>query len=175
MARDTAILPVVIFGARLRSDGTATRTLRMRVAAAHAFGMGQGRVMYMPTGGPSFPSGLTEASVMERQLAGAGVPPDAILAEETAHDTLASVLACSRLLRQRGHVGPVAVATSAYHLPRCLLLMRIMGWRVLPVPPPRLPAAQDWRRRWFWRVREVAALQWDALLLAVHLLRRGKG
>ncbi|MFT8790398.1 YdcF family protein [Komagataeibacter saccharivorans] len=174
MARDTAILPVVIFGARLRPDGTATRTLRMRVAAAHVFGMGQGRVMYMPTGGPSFPSGLTEAAVMERQLVGAGVPPDAILAEETARDTLASVLACSRLLRQRGHVGPVAVATSAYHLPRCLLLMRMMGWRVRPVPPPRLPAAQDWRRRWFWRGREVAALPWDALLLAVHLLRRGK-
>jgi hypothetical protein len=33
------------------------------------------------------------------------------------------------------------------------------------VPPPRVPAARRFRRRWFWRLREVPALPWDVLLL----------
>lgn len=169
-------LPVVIFGAKLRPDGTAGRTLRLRVAAARAFGAGQGgAVMYMPTGGLPGPAGLTEAAVMTRLLVEAGVPPDAVMAEETAPDTLASVLACSRLLRRQGYGGPFAVASSAYHLPRCMLLMRMMGWRVVRVPPPGVPAARGWGRRWFWRLREGAALPWDVLLLALWRLRHGRG
>ncbi|MCE2573968.1 YdcF family protein [Komagataeibacter sp. FNDCR2] len=169
---DATALPIVIFGAKLRPDGTAGRTLRLRVAAARAFGAGRGdAVVYMPTGGLPGPSGLTEAAVMTRLLLEAGVRPDAVVEEGTAPDTLASVIACSQLLRQAGHAGPVAVASSAYHLPRCLLLMRMMGWRVIRVPPPGVPAARGWRGRWFWRLREGAALPWDALLLACRRLR----
>ncbi|GAN98306.1 hypothetical protein Gxy13693_002_051 [Komagataeibacter xylinus NBRC 13693] len=164
-------LPVVIFGAKLKPDGTPTRTLRLRVAAAHAFGMRQGRVMYVPTGGPSPPSGRREAAVMADMLHAAGVPPDGVVVEDTAPDTLASVIRCSALLQRWGHAGPVAVASSAYHLPRCLLLMRMMGWRVVRVPPPPVPAARGVGRRWFWRLREGAALPWDALLLAGYRLR----
>ncbi|MDT8871307.1 hypothetical protein RAA17_10115 [Komagataeibacter rhaeticus] len=40
------MLPVVIFGAKLRPDGTAARTLRCRVEAAHAFGRQHGAVVY---------------------------------------------------------------------------------------------------------------------------------
>jgi len=164
-------LPVIIFGARLKPDGTPTRTLRLRVAAARAFGARQGRVVYVPTGGPSQPSGRREAAVMADMLHAADVPPDDVMVEDTAPDTLASVIRCSTLLRRRGYAGPVAVASSAYHLPRCLLLMRMMGWRVVRVPPPLVPAARGVGRRWFWRLREGAALPWDALLLACHRLR----
>lgn len=164
-------LPVVIFGAKLKPDGTPTRTLRLRVVAAHAFGRQQGRVVYVPTGGPSPPSGRREADVMADMLRAMGVPSDAIMVEDTAPDTLASVIRCTRLLRGRGYTGPVAVASSAYHLPRCRLLMRMMGWRVMRVPPPDAPAAQRPGRRWFWRLREGAALPWDALSLAWCRLR----
>ncbi|MGS0648788.1 YdcF family protein [Komagataeibacter melomenusus] len=168
------VLPVVIFGARLRPDGAPGVTLWLRLAAAHAFGETHAPVLYVPTGGPSHPSGLREGRVMATLLGAAGVPPDALLVEDTAPDTLASVIACTRLLRQRGHVGPVAVASSAYHLPRCLVLMRMMGWPVVRVPPPPVPAARRWSKRWLWRLREVAALPWDVLLLAGHLLRAGR-
>ncbi|WP_130731289.1 YdcF family protein [Komagataeibacter xylinus] len=167
-------LPIVIFGARLQPDGAPGRTLWLRVAAAYTFGAARTPVLYVPTGGVSPPSGLREGDVMATMLEAAGVPPDAVLVEGTAPDTLASVIACTRLLRQRGHVGPVAVASSAYHLPRCLVLMRMMGWPVVRVPPPPVPAARRWGRRWFWRLREVAAVPWDVLLLAAYRLRAGR-
>ncbi|MGY6769935.1 YdcF family protein [Komagataeibacter sp. NFXK3] len=167
-------LPIVIFGARLQPDGAPGRTLWLRVVAAYTFGAARTPVLYVPTGGVSPPSGLREGDVMGTMLEAAGVPPDAVLVEGTAPDTLASVIACTRLLRQRGHAGPVAVASSAYHLPRCLVLMRMMGWQVMRVPPPPVPAARRWGKRWFWRLREVAAVPWDVLLLAAYRLRAGR-
>ncbi len=73
------------------------------------------------------------------------------------------------ILRRRGHRGAVYAATSAYHLPRCLVLLRLAGVRARAVPPLDVPAAPDWGMRWYWRLREVPALPWDVLLM---LLRR---
>ena len=94
-----------------------------------------------------------------------GVPENRIRCEETATDTLDSVRACDALLRTMKHAGPVFAATSAYHLPRCLLLLRLQGLAAKPVPPPARPASQQFLRRWRWRLREVPALPWDVLLL----------
>ena len=72
-----------------------------------------------------------------------------------------------------GRRGPVFAATSAYHLPRCVVLLWLAGLPARPAPPPRVPAARTWRRRWFWRLREAAALPYDvALLLALRLAGR---
>ncbi|ACI53130.1 protein of unknown function DUF218 [Gluconacetobacter diazotrophicus PA1 5] len=161
----TAGLPVVIFGAAVRPDGTPTATLRYRTEAAIAYGRTLPSPLFIPTGGS--PDGRpTEAALMADLLRAAGVPDRAIVVEDTARDTLDSVLACTALLRARGCRGPVAVASSAYHLPRCLVLMRQAGWRVVRVPPPRVPASRHLGRRWFWRLREIPALPWDMLLLA---------
>ncbi|MBB2206349.1 ElyC/SanA/YdcF family protein [Gluconacetobacter takamatsuzukensis] len=162
--RADAPLAIVIFGAAVRPDGTPTPTLRRRVAAAVAFGRGCAAPLFVPTGG-SLGGRPAEAPAMAALLRGAGVPESAIMIEATARDTLDSVLACSALLRARGYRGAVAVASSAYHQPRCLVLMRLAGWRVVRVPPPRVPAARGLGRRWFWRLREVPALPWDVLLL----------
>ncbi|GAA4490893.1 YdcF family protein [Gluconacetobacter aggeris] len=169
--RPDAPLAIVIFGAAVRPDGTPTPTLRRRVAAAAAFGRMCAEPLFVPTGG-SLDGRPAEAPVMADLLRRAGIPDTAIMIEATARDTLDSVLACSALLRARGYRGPVAVASSAYHLPRCLVLMRLAGWRVMRVPPPSVPAARRLARRWFWRLREVPALPWDVLLL---LCRRRDG
>ncbi|PYD48743.1 YdcF family protein [Novacetimonas pomaceti] len=162
-------LPIVIFGARVRPDATPSRTLRHRVEAAAVFARECENPFLIPTGCAR--DGLpSEARVMADLLVAGGVAPDDIVMEETARDTLDSVRACSQILHDRGHVGPVAIATSAYHLPRCMMLMSLAGWKVIPVPPPPHPAARSLPRRWFWRLREVAALPWDALLMVV---RRG--
>ncbi|GBQ81369.1 hypothetical protein AA13595_0615 [Gluconacetobacter johannae DSM 13595] len=168
------IRPIVIFGARVRPDGTPTATLCRRVEAALAYARSWPSAVFVPTGGS--PDGRpAEAAIMARLLREAGIPDTAILVEDTALDTLESVLACSVLLRERGHRGCVAVASSAYHLPRCLILMRLAGWRVARVPPARVPAARRWARRWFWRLREIPAVPWDALLLARRRLPHGPG
>jgi uncharacterized SAM-binding protein YcdF (DUF218 family) len=163
---------IVIFGAAVRPDGTPSNTLRRRVEAAAAFGLRYPGAIFVPTGGVGR-YGASEASVMAGLLGGFAIPPDRILLEETGTDTLSSVRAVRRLLRRETVRGKLFAATSAYHLPRCLLLMRLAGMKAHPCPPPAFPAALRWRTRWFWRLRECAAIPWDAALMALlRLLKR---
>ncbi len=159
---------IIVFGAGLRPDGTPSPTLTRRIEAAIAFGRKWPTAVYLPTGGVGR-YGPSEARAMADALQAAGISSNSILLEETAGDTLASVIACRAILRNRRHRGPVYAATSAYHLPRCLLLLRLAGLPARRVPPPAVAAASNWRKRWYWRLREVPALPWDALLM---LLKR---
>lgn len=161
---------IVIFGAAVRPDGRPSRTLRRRVAAAARFARRDPRALFVPTGAVGR-HGEAEAVVMARLLRGLGVPGERILPEPTGTDTLSSVRAVARLLRDRG--GPVYAATSAYHLPRCLALLRLAGLPARACPPPAFPASDRFSRRWFWRLREAAALPVD-LVLASWLRARGR-
>ncbi|WP_135467164.1 YdcF family protein [Crenalkalicoccus roseus] len=162
---------IIIFGAAVRPSGLPSGALRRRVEAALAFGEALPGTLYVPTGARGR-FGEAESAVMAALLITRGVPRSRILEEPTGTDTLSSAIACARLLRARGHRGPVLAASSAYHLPRCLLLLRLAGLKARPVPPPRGPAAAGWRQRWWWRLREVPALPYDALLMLWHRARR---
>ena len=156
---------IIVFGAGVRADGSPTPTLARRVEAAREFGERMAvPPFYLPTGGVGR-HGPAEAVVMAAALHAAGVPQARILLEDTARNTLGSVLACQAMLRRIGHRGPVWAASSAYHLPRCLLLLRLAGIAARAVPPPRAPAAHRFSRRWRWRLREVPAMPVDVLLL----------
>ena len=161
---------VVIFGAAVRPDGQPSRTLRVRVEAALALGALLDRPIYLPTGGVGR-FGDAEAAVMTRLLRAAGVAEADIRPEPTAHDTVSSVRAVRKILI--GHGGPVYAASSAYHLPRCVVLLRLAGIHARPCPPPPALAAALWRKRWWWRMREVPALPWDAAFV-VWLRIKGK-
>ncbi len=150
-------------GAAVRPGGSPSRALRERVQAAIAWGeRGDPPALYMPTGAVGL-HGPAESAVMARLLHDAGVPAARILEEPTGTDTLSSVHACLALLYAIGHQGEVRVATHRYHLPRTLLLFRMAGQEVRAVPPPGRPRAT---RRWYWRLREVPALPYDAALMA---------
>ena len=158
---------IVIFGAAVRPDGTASETLQRRVQAAFRFG--GTAADYLPTGAVGR-YGLSEASIMAELLTGYGVPPERITLEETGTDTLSSARACAVLLRNRS--GPVFAASSGYHLPRCLLLLRLAGVaaRACPVPQPDA----EWHMRWYWRMREGAALPVDLALSLAGSIRAGR-
>jgi uncharacterized SAM-binding protein YcdF (DUF218 family) len=160
---------IIIFGAAVRPDGQPSRTLRLRVEAAHALGRRLARPLYLPTGGVGR-FGPAEAHVMAGLLREAGVAEPDIRPEPTAHDTVSSVRAIRRMLQ--GHRGEVFAATSAYHLARCVLLLRLAGLKAQPCPPPPALAAAAWRKRWWWRLREVPAVPWDAAY--VLLLRAAR-
>jgi uncharacterized SAM-binding protein YcdF (DUF218 family) len=164
-AEDQAI---IIFGAAVRPDGSPSPALRRRVEGAASFGAGLSAPFYVPTGGQGR-FGPAESTVMAALLRARGIPSARILEEPTGTDTLSSVLASTALLRTRGHAGPVFAATSGYHLPRCLLLLRLAGVPARPVPPPE--ADPSWPRRWYWRLREVPALPYDAALMVAQRLR----
>jgi vancomycin permeability regulator SanA len=160
---------LVIFGAAVQPNGQPSTTLRRRVEAAFAFGASR-NALYMPTGGVG-KYGPAEASVMADVLRGFGVMDSAIVPEVTGTDTLSSVRAVRRLLRASGLLGATIYAvSSAYHLPRCVALLRLAGIAAMPCPPPKFPAAQSLRKRWFWRLREGLALPYDcALVLGLRL------
>jgi uncharacterized SAM-binding protein YcdF (DUF218 family) len=155
-------MTILIFGAAVRPDGKPSTALRQRVDAALAFARHHPEARFIPTGAVGR-TGPSEASVMACLLMKSGVRGDRILLEETGTDTLSSVRAIYRLLREQGPPGRVMVATSAYHLPRCLTLLCLFGIAARPCPPTREPAARSWKR-WYWRLREVPALPYDAVL-----------
>jgi uncharacterized SAM-binding protein YcdF (DUF218 family) len=150
---------ILIFGAAVRPGGVPSPALRRRVEAAARFGEALAEPpLYDPTGGQGR-FGPAESTVMAGLLRERGVPAARIAEEPTGTDTLSSARACAALLAARGHRGPVFVATSGYHLPRCQLLMRLAGWPARAVPPPRSDPG------WWWRLREVPALPYDAALM----------
>lgn len=162
---------IIIFGAAVRPDGTPSNALRMRVdAAARAGEVMDPPPLYIPTGAVGR-HGPAEAEVMAGLLRRAGVPPERIVEERTARDTLASAIACAAILRARRHDGPVFAASNGYHLPRCRMLLAACGWPAGGIAPDG-PAARRWQRRWFWRLRETLAFPWDLMLVAWHRLRR---
>ena len=109
---------------------------------------------------------------MAALLQGRGVPSTRILLEETGTDTLSSAQAVVALLRAHGITAPVFVASSLYHLPRCLLVLGLLGVRARPAVPPIVPAATRWWWRCYWWLREVPALPCDAALALWWRIRR---
>ena len=161
---------IVIFGAAVRPGGRPSGTLLLRVESAVAFGARFAEPLFVPTGGVGR-FGPSEASVMAAMLEARGVPRGRILLEETGTDTLSSARAVVALLRTRGIAAPVFVATSLYHQPRCLLVLRLLGVRARAAVPP-MPAATHWWRRCYWWLREVPAIPYDAVLAVWWRIRR---
>ena len=162
---------LIIFGAAVKAGGLPSLTLAYRTQAAIDFGATLANPLYIPTGaiGAHPPA---EAEVMHRLLRDAGIQESDIDPEPTSTDTLSSVKACATLLRNRAHQGPIFAVSSAYHLPRCVLLLRLAGLNAHAAPPPPHPASRTLFRRWHWRLREIPALPLDAALLLAWRLRR---
>jgi vancomycin permeability regulator SanA len=156
-------MTILIFGAAVLPDGTPSTTLRRRVEAALACAQGHPEAKFIPTGAIGR-HGPSEASVMAGILTKSGVRSDRIHLEETGSDTLSSVRAIVRLLRESHASDRVMVATSPYHQPRCLVLLCLLGIAARPCPFPRGVTSASWIRRWYWRLREVPALPYDAAL-----------
>ncbi|MBK1657187.1 YdcF family protein [Paracraurococcus ruber] len=163
--------PIIIFGAAVRPDGGPSPAMQRRVAAAFRFGAGHPDALFIPTGAQGR-FGEAESTIMARLLVALGESPERIREEPTGTDTLSSVRACRAMLAGMGHAGPVWAATSRFHLPRCVLLLRLAGLQARPVPIGA-SRGDTWGRRWYWRLREVPAVPYDAALMLWHRGRSG--
>lgn len=161
----------MIFGAAVRPDGRPSATLRHRVEAAVRLGRRMAHPLFIATGAKGR-FGEAEAVVMGRLLRQAGFGDASIRLDVTGIDTLSSVRMVRRMLRDLPAAPvpevPVYACSSAYHLPRCLLLLRLAGVPARRCPPLAVPAASNVLKRWFWRLREVPAVPYDALLVLWH-------
>jgi uncharacterized SAM-binding protein YcdF (DUF218 family) len=171
---------IVIFGAAVRADGSASGSLRRRCESAARYGkaaIGDDALrdgpFFLATGGVGR-HGPAEALVMRDILVEHGIAPQRILLETEARDTLESVRLCTRLLRGRPNVERLLVASSSYHTLRCTWLFRLAGFA-----SQALPTASD-RPHWAGRsgcamcyvLKELLAISWNAALLLAHKIRR---
>ncbi|MBV9884581.1 MAG: YdcF family protein [Sphingomonadaceae bacterium] len=164
---------VIIFGAAVRSDGRPSGSLRHRIEGALAWAARHPDALFIPTGGIG-ESGFAEAEVIQDGLAKGGIAPARIVPELQARDTLESVRLCDAILRERGDCGRVICCTSTYHQPRCGLLFRILGYKVvLPDMPQGLGRLSRGALAGLV-LKEVIATPYDALLLLVMRGRRGR-
>lgn len=156
----------------MRPGGRPSTTLVLRTEAAAVFAQRFSAPLFVPTGAVGR-HGPSEASVMAALLESRGIPGERILLEETGTDTLSSARAVVALLLGHAVDAPVFAASSLYHLPRCLLLLRLLGVRARAAVPPAVPASLRWQRRCYWWLREIPALPYDATLAIIGRVRAG--
>jgi uncharacterized SAM-binding protein YcdF (DUF218 family) len=144
---------VIVYGAKVYDDGTPSLCLRDRVnEGVRQWRAGAGRVIVM-SGGVGR-NGVSEPEVMKRLAVGAGVPPGAILTDESGTNTRGSVSTMDRLAAERGWRRSVSVS-HYYHLLRIQMTARRAGLVTYTVPAymTRRLAREPW-----FVFREVLAL-----------------
>jgi len=159
---------LIIFGAAVRPDGTASGSLARRVQGALAAAKALDSPIFVATGGIGR-YGPAEATVMRTMLLAAGIPDERILVEDTALDTLDSVRRCHAILRQRTDAETVIPCTSNYHAPRCAWLLRLLGYRVRIVAMPDDGQFLGSRKLLLYIAKEVLVTPYDILLLLCQM------
>jgi vancomycin permeability regulator SanA len=133
---------VVVFGARVRLDGTASLTLANRVITASEL-YRQGFVDAIVMTGGIEPIGFDETVVMRDLAMQLGVPSDAIILDPDGHNTDASVANTARIFDDNGMRRILAVS-QFYHLPRIKLAYARAGVDVWTVPARTILVPRTW-------------------------------
>jgi uncharacterized SAM-binding protein YcdF (DUF218 family) len=123
---------IVVFGARVRLDGTASITLANRMMTAselYRHGLADTIVM---TGGIE-PPGFDETAVMRDLAVELGVPSGAIVLDDEGDTTSASVANTTRLFHDL-EAHRILAVSQFYHLPRIKLTYAAAGVEVWTVP-----------------------------------------
>jgi len=89
--------------------------------------------------GPGGPKRETHATVLARTAQTLGIPAERILYIDQARDTEEEAIAARRLPGDT----PVALVTSAWHMPRAMALFRHAGLRAIPCPADYTTHAGD--------------------------------
>jgi uncharacterized SAM-binding protein YcdF (DUF218 family) len=109
------------------------------------------------TGGKMPGDGFTEAEAAGNYLTSAGVPPEAILAENAANDTWESMRGVAALLLPRG-ANEVIVVSDGFHLFRSRMMARDVGLRAWGSPAGASPIRTGGGGEFAYVLREAAAV-----------------
>ncbi len=153
---------IVVLGARVQADGTASATLRARAA--------QGAALYQRGLAPLvvFSGGIgvhppSEASVAAKVAQSLGVPKASCVLEENSHSTRENARFTAVLLRARG-ISEVIVVSDPYHLRRARWLFEHEGLTVSTSPALEAERHRSPSLRTMWAVRELFSLAKDVTL-----------
>lgn len=112
----------------------------------------------IPTGGgiAFISKGQKEGSDIKEWMVEFGVPPEAILAEDSALNTYQNATFVRTLLNQRGIGKRVVLVTSALHMVRSVPIFRKAGFDVVPAPCDYI--GEDGPMSWYHWLPNVSAL-----------------
>ena len=164
---------IVVFGAAVMRNGEPTPTLARRIGYARAAALTMPEALVFCSGRTPGSTGISEASVIKRELS-RDIDPARLILDQASRDTLQTVLAAARFRRKK-RLGTVYVCTDRYHIPRCRMLFRLAGvpTRAVPTPPEREDVPLRQRRR--NHLREAAATPYDFVaMLFTRVTRRDR-
>jgi uncharacterized SAM-binding protein YcdF (DUF218 family) len=123
---------IIVLGCHVYAEDGPSPCIRARAAhAAALYHQGLARRV-IATGGPT-EQGPTEAEVLTRVLAEAGVPLAAIIPETQARNTIQNIRYSRAIMRERGWRAALLV-TEPFHINRAALIARDAGLIVYPSP-----------------------------------------
>lgn len=160
---------IVILGAAVLPDGTASPSLARRIArGAKAYHDGACDVVICSGGLGAFAP--SEAEVMQTELLKLGVPQEALFLEDRSRTTFENAVNSIKIAKTHGY-SHLTVVSDRYHLPRALLTFRIMGMPCRGLSAGSSANSGALKRAQFW-IRETLALPFYLLKLLVW--RTGK-
>lgn len=106
-----------------------------------------------------------EAVVMQRLAVNMGVPPDAIILEDSSSSTFDNARHCVAIMKQH-HWKDALVVSDSYHILRSVFVFRALGRQARGVASEGRgdTATGKWI---FYHLREVAAILWYGVRLAL--------
>lgn len=162
---------IVIFGAAVRPDGTASEALLRRVGYGLEAAAEYPAAPVLCSGGASRPGRRSEASIMADLLLKDGVAPERLILDETSRDTLENAAAAAAEAARGGHTCVIA-CSDGYHLPRIQMLLRLMGVDSRPATPRRGPARAPLAHGIGMGLRETLAVPHNLAVLMARRVRR---
>lgn len=144
---------IVVLGGGVRSSGevySASEALGQgtleRVSAAFLIHKKTGLPLLISSGAPFSP--VPESAAAAAYLVELGVPKAKIITEEDSRDTVENAAFTRRICEAKGYKNIILV-TSAYHMPRSMLLFKKAGFTsVTPFPIGRASGGGHYFRDW---------------------------
>lgn len=128
---------VIVLGAKVKSNGEPTLSLKSRLDMAVDYLEQYKHVQVIVSGGQGADEPATEASVMANYLMDAGIDPLRIQLEEKSTSTYENLLYSKELLPEG--VEEVTIISNDFHLTRAKYLANVVGLEVdvLGAPTPK--------------------------------------
>jgi uncharacterized SAM-binding protein YcdF (DUF218 family) len=152
---------IVVLGAA-QYDGRPSPVFRARIDhAIDLWRAGRAPLLVM-TGGRREGDRTTEAAAARAYAIAAGVPAQAILAEELGRSTLESLEGVARIAAAEG-IGPLLFVSDRAHMLRVIQIARDLGLEAYGSPATRSPTDATLGRRIDATIYELLALAWYRL------------
>lgn len=147
---------IIVLGAA-QYDGRPSAVFEARLEHAVALWRDGIAPVFIVTGGNLPGDRTTEAAVAREFAMARGVPADAVIGEDRAHNTLASLTAVAALMRDRGLRSAVIVSDPT-HMLRSLRMARDLGIQAYGSPWTTSPLGDDIGRSAPALLHELGAL-----------------